>query len=150
MAGRRWEKLIIPADALPNLMHLNCSPFHAAKILHENSSRPLFCLTGIDIRPVIKLSDFFDTYEYDVYEEEEEEEEIDKDSQELLITPPWQDELFSKLKSSHKITHVALHQNDGAIHVGVLAELMPQIRWIDVGWTAEKAKASCSRGYQQN
>ncbi|KAJ3893842.1 hypothetical protein GG344DRAFT_63459 [Lentinula edodes] len=143
MAGRRWEQLSVSADSLPNLMHLNCSPFHAGKILDgsESSSRPLFCLTGIDVRQTIKLSDYFDVDKQDAYADDEEIAEIDTYEAEQLITAPWKDELFSKLKSSEQITHVALNETDGPKDLEVLAELMPQIRWIDVG-TKRKDAAS--------
>ncbi|KAJ4496128.1 hypothetical protein C8J55DRAFT_495825 [Lentinula edodes] len=143
MAGRRWERLSVSADSLPNLMHLNCSPFHAGKILNgsESSSRPLFCLTGIDVRQTIKLSDYFDVDKQDAYADDEEIAEIGTYEAEQLITAPWKDELFSKLKSSKQITHVALNETDGPKDLEVLAELMPQIRWIDVG-TKRKDAAS--------
>ncbi|KAJ3982481.1 hypothetical protein F5890DRAFT_1567248 [Lentinula detonsa] len=145
MAGRRWEQFSLLADSLPNLMHLACSPFHAARILNgsESSSRPLFCLTGIDVRQVIKLSDYFDVEKQDAYAEDEEVVEVDTYEAEQPITAPWRDELFSKLRSSKQITHVALNENDGPKDLEVLAGLMPQIRWIDVG---TKRKDASSKG----
>ncbi|KAJ4490328.1 hypothetical protein J3R30DRAFT_3420894 [Lentinula aciculospora] len=145
MAGRRWEQLSLPTNSLPNLMHLNCSPFHAAKILDglESSSRPLFSLTGIDVRQVIKLSDYFNIDKQDAYTEDEEVVEVNTEEAEQSITAPWKDELFSRLRSSKQITHVALNENDGPMDLEVLAELMPQIRWIDVG---TRRKDATSKG----
>ncbi|KIK68188.1 hypothetical protein GYMLUDRAFT_35570 [Collybiopsis luxurians FD-317 M1] len=142
MAGRRWEQISLPAGSLPNLMHLNCSPFQAAKILDgsEASSRPLFCLTGIDVRQEIRLSEYFDNDQQDAYDEGEEVVEVDTYEADRPVTAPWRDELFSKLKTSKQITHIALNQSEGPTDLEVLAEIMPQIRSIDVGTVRKDMK----------
>ncbi|KIK55485.1 hypothetical protein GYMLUDRAFT_47686 [Collybiopsis luxurians FD-317 M1] len=142
MAGRRWEQISLPAGSLPNLMHLNCSPFQAAKILDgsEASSRPLLCLTGIDVRQEIRLSEYFDNDQQDAYDEGEEVVEVDTYEADQPVTAPWRDELFSKLKTSKQITHIALNQSEGPTDLEVLAEIMPQVRWIDVGTVRKDMK----------
>ncbi|KAJ3754557.1 hypothetical protein EV360DRAFT_86721 [Lentinula raphanica] len=146
MTGRRWEQLSLPKDALPNLMHLNCTSYHAAKILNDSQSpsRPLFCLTGIDVRQNIKLSEYFPVDKQDAYTEDEEVLDVDPYEANKLIIAPWRDELFTKLRSSKCITHVALEENDGPKSVDVLANLMPQIRWLDVGLRREDSSSEGS------
>lgn len=114
-------------------MHLNCSPYQAAKILQHSSDRPLFCLTDIDLKQCIRLEDYFNGND-DAYEDEEEVLDLEVDESQF-ITPPRKDQLFSSLQNTTSLTHVALTGTHDVEDVASLAGLTPQLEpeWINLG-----------------
>ncbi|KAH7904740.1 hypothetical protein BJ138DRAFT_1166016 [Hygrophoropsis aurantiaca] len=134
MCGRRWAEIDLPEGALPNLLHLNCPSYDAARILARPSTRPLYLLTGVEVHANIKLKDYY--YDYDGAEDE------DAELDDAVIPSPWREEFLRNIKQHTGITHLALYEHDGGDEVELLSKTMPQLQWIDVGSVREGSIAS--------
>lgn len=137
MGGRHWDQISLPPGSLPNLTHLNCAPYHAARILEHPSTRPLFCLTGVDVRKTIKPSEYLVSEPVAYDSDGEVVDEPDAYSESPPIPAPWRDKFLARIKATPTITHLALHGNQGTPDLAALAEVAPQLRWIDVGTTPD-------------
>jgi len=135
LGGRRWELINLSAGALPNLRYLHCAPFQATQILEHPSSRPLFCLTGIDVRRSATLKDNLDMTAWNDCENDEGGTGDEEEHEELQRHAPWRDGLLSKLRATRSLTHLALERFAGPGDWLELFEVAPQLRWVDVGAT---------------
>ena len=125
MGGRCWEDIALPIGALPNLTHLNCTSYHAARLLAQPSDRPLFCLTGVETHDSIALKDYFG------------------DPQEVQLVPsPWKDEFLQRLHEHPRITHIGLYDNNGPDEVRTVATHARHIKWFDAGSSSGGAEAT--------
>ena len=93
---------------------------------------------------MIKLKDYFTDEDPDAYESDEEPEEVDTYSAAEEIEAPWREELMKRLKANQGITHLGLFQHAGVEDVRCLVDVLPGLKWIDVGSTKEGVTAPSS------
>ncbi|KAH7931421.1 hypothetical protein BV22DRAFT_1190682 [Leucogyrophana mollusca] len=147
MGGRRWGEIELPEGALPNLMHLHCTSYQAARILARPSARPLYLLAGVEVHEEVKLEDYY-LMEFEPEDDlngddtDDESNDVDYLEMEKLVTrSPWREEFLVSLRQHSAITHLALHDHEGMDELGLLFKAVPHLQWVDVGSTREGSVA---------
>ncbi|KAG6823499.1 hypothetical protein H0H92_010014 [Tricholoma furcatifolium] len=128
MPGRTWRQLDLPANALPNLRHLDCSSAQAIALLKHSESSPLRLerLCGIEVHDTIMESSYFHPMDFD-----EDDEDMHDDAYDVKLSP-WKALFLETLKAQQSITCLEVNSIDNPMEMEVLSKVAPHVKEIKV------------------